>query len=87
MVETAIPRPRRAAQLRHDLLASTTDGCLFCAMVGIGESYLALFVLAAGYSKVAAGLVTTVPFLLGALISLLSKLMERDGSAFVFGSS
>ncbi len=41
-------------------------------MVGIGESYLALFVLSAGYTKVAAGLVTTVPFLLGAVLGLFS---------------
>jgi MFS family permease len=46
-------------------------------MVGIGESYLALFVLAAGYSKVAAGLVTTIPFLLGALLSLISPFGVR----------
>lgn len=46
-------------------------------MVGIGESYLALFVLAAGFSKVTAGLVTTVPYLFGAALGLLSPILVR----------
>lgn len=65
--------PRRAAVLERDLRASTTDGALYCVMVGIGESYLALFVLAAGLGEVAAGLVSTVPLLLGSALQLMSS--------------
>lgn len=70
-------RVRRSARLRRDLLASTVDGTLYSVMLGIGESYFALFVLAAGHGKVAAGLVTTVPFLLGALLGLASPRAVR----------
>ncbi len=47
------------------------DGTLYCVMVGLGESYLALFALAAGLGEVVAGLITTVPLLAGALIQLI----------------
>lgn len=40
-------------------------------MVGLGESYLALFALAAGLGEVVAGLITTVPLLAGAVIQLI----------------
>ncbi len=40
-------------------------------MVGLGESYLALFALAAGLGEVLAGLITTVPLLAGAVIQLI----------------
>ncbi len=75
--ETQISRPRRAKRLRYDLLACVLDGALFSVMVGIGESYLALFVLASGGSKVAAGLVTTVPYLFGAVLGLCSPFAVR----------
>ncbi len=70
-------KPRRAQRLRYNLFACVVDGALFSVMVGIGESYLALFVLAVGGSKVAAGLVTTVPYLFGAVLGLLSPIMVR----------
>jgi MFS family permease len=48
------------------------DAVAFSAMVGIGESYLPAFVLALGHGAVVAGLVVTVPMLVGALLQLIS---------------
>lgn len=50
--------------------ASTIDGTAFCAMLGIGEANLSLFVLAAGLGQVLSGMVMTVPMLLGATLQL-----------------
>lgn len=46
-------------------------------MVGVGETYLPAFVLAAGMGEVAAGLVTTVPLVAGALLQLVSPAAVR----------
>ena len=50
----------------------TRDGVFFSVMVGIGETYLPAFVLAAGLGEVAAGLITTLPLLAGAVLQLLA---------------
>ena len=60
----------RAEHLRPDLRHSTLDGVLFAVMVGVGETYLPAFVLAAGHGAIAAGWVATLPMLLGALLQL-----------------
>jgi len=75
-------RNPRAAVLERDLRASTTDGALYCVMVGVGESYLALFVLAAGLGEVASGLVLTVPLLLGSVIQLASPWGVRVAGSY-----
>jgi len=46
-------------------------------MVGIGESYLPAFVLAMGMGQVAAGLITTIPLLAGAVLQLVSPVAVR----------
>lgn len=51
-------------------------------MVGIGESYLALFVLAAGLGEVAAGLVVTVPLLLGSVVQLIAPWAVRRMNSY-----
>ncbi|MDH5566151.1 MAG: hypothetical protein OEY15_05705, partial [Myxococcales bacterium] len=56
--------------MQRDLRAIVGDGVSFSVMVGLGESYLAAFVLAAGLGAVAAGLVTTVPLLAGSVLQL-----------------
>lgn len=61
----------RKSELRADMCRSVTDGTLYSVMVGVGETYLALFVLAAGLGQVAAGLVATVPLLTGAVVQLI----------------
>ncbi len=63
---------RPPSVLRRDMTVSTVDGTAFSVMVGIGEAYLAAFVVAATASRgaVAAGLVTTIPRLVGAVLQL-----------------
>jgi len=57
---------------RRDLRAIVGDGVSFSVMVGLGESYLAAFVLAVGFGDIAAGLISTVPMMAGAIIQLLT---------------
>lgn len=61
----------RTSQLRGNLCKSVSDGTLYNVMVGIGEAYLPVFILAAGLGEIAAGLVATLPFLFGAVLQLL----------------
>ena len=58
--------------LRRDLRASTIDGAAYGVNVGIGETYLPAFMLAIGGGEVVAGLVATVPMLVGAVLQLVS---------------
>ncbi len=64
--------PRPPSQLRRNLRCSTLDGIAYCVMVGTGESYFPAFVLALGLGEVAAGLVATVPLVIGAAFQLIS---------------
>jgi MFS family permease len=70
-------RPEAAASQRRDRRAILADGVAFSLMVGMGESYLAAFVLAAGLGEVAAGLVATLPMVAGAVLQLVSPYAVR----------
>jgi MFS family permease len=59
---------RRERPLRNDLQATLSDGVTCSLMIGMGESYLPAFVLALGMGEIAAGLITTIPLLLGAVL-------------------
>ena len=75
-----IPRSQRRSsrrRLRRDLRSILGDGASFSIMVGIGETYLPAFVLAAGMGEVAAGLITTLPLVAGALLQLASPAAIR----------
>ncbi len=63
--------------LRRDLRAIVGDGIAFSLMVGVGETYLPAFVLAAGLGEIAAGLVATLPMLVGAGLQLVSPAAVR----------
>jgi len=67
-------RPRYA---RNDLRLMVGEGCSHSVMVGVGESYLPAFVLAMGMGQVAAGLITTIPLLAGAVLQLVSPTAVR----------
>ena len=59
----------------------TTDGVAFSVMVGLGETYLAAFLLALGKSELAAGLVGTIPMLAGAVLQFVTpRAVARLGS-------
>jgi MFS family permease len=75
------PVPDRADTLRRDLAAMTVDGVSFSVMVGLGETYLAAFLLAMGKSELAAGLVGTIPMLAGAVLQFVTpRAVARLGS-------
>lgn len=61
-----------ASFLRRDLLAGHADGATFGAMVGLGETFLPAFALAAGLGEVYAGLVASVPLLAGGVMQTVS---------------
>ncbi len=57
------------------------DGASYGAMVGMGETYLAAFVLAVGLGEVMSGLIASVPILAGGLMQLVSpRAVRRLGS-------
>jgi len=57
------------------------DGSAYSVMVGIGETYFPVFVLAMGMGQVASGLISTIPLLVGSLLQLVSPwAIERLGS-------
>jgi MFS family permease len=60
-------RPR---SLRSDLVNCTGDGVTHAFMVGLGETNFPLFALALGKGEAVAGLVATVPQLIGAVLQL-----------------
>jgi MFS family permease len=62
----------KGQQIRRNLRLSTQDGAAYSAMVGLGESYLAAFVLALGFSQLSSALISTLPLLAGAIIQLVS---------------
>lgn len=79
--EGAAEEAGSGALLRRNLLSSYGDGAAWSVMVGCGETYLPAFALAAGIGEVAAGLVATVPLLMGATLQLLAPAgLRRLGS-------
>ena len=72
---------RKATILRSDLRACMLDGLYYAIMVGLAEVYIAPFTLRLGLGPVAAGLITTLPALIGALLQLKAPaLIRRIGS-------
>jgi MFS family permease len=53
---------------------STADAAAFSVMVGCGETYLPAFALALGMGPVDAGLIASVPVLVGAVVQLVTPL-------------
>src|SRR5262245_62572897 len=75
--------PQRAASdqpavsRRADLAASTADGAAYAAHLGMGEYYLPAFMLLVGGGQVAAGLVATLPQVVGATLQLFAPIAVR----------
>jgi MFS family permease len=63
--------------LRRDLVIGTIDAVAYSVMVGSGEMYVAPFVLALGLGPLVAGLVVSVPLLVGAIVQLAAPLAVR----------
>lgn len=64
-------------RLRADLRAITGDGIAFSVMVGAGETYVPAFALALGMGNVTAGLMATIPMLVGAVVQLATPIGVR----------
>ncbi len=62
------------AGLRRDLWVTTADAAAFSVMVGCGETYIPAFALALGLGPVAAGMMASVPVLVGAIFQLITPL-------------
>ena len=62
---------------RRDLASIVADGVSFSVMVGLGETYIPAFVLAAGLGEVAAGLFASLPPLAGAVFQLVTPFAVR----------
>lgn len=73
---TSQPR-RRSQELSHNLVVSQADAGAFGVMVGLGETYLPLFVLSVGLGEVMSGLVVSVPVLLGGALQMVSPWAVR----------
>src|SRR5579863_5101065 len=72
--DTSTPMFRRSRRrsLRKNLRNSVSDGAAFSVMVGIGETYFPAFVLALGMGEIAAGLIASIPLLVGAILQMIS---------------
>ena len=71
VVKTTAPSGKDPV-LKRDLRFNIGDGVAYGAMVGGGETYLQAFVLAVGMGDVFAGLVASLPVLIGSLLQLIS---------------
>jgi MFS family permease len=70
-------RRREPSRARRDLHAIAADGAACSVMIGIGENYLAPFALALGKGELAAGLITSIPLVAGAVLQLISPAAVR----------
>ncbi len=68
----AAGEPVVASRPRRDLRLIFQEGVAWSAMVGLGETYFAAFVLALGMGAVPAGLISTVPLLAGGVLQLVT---------------
>lgn len=68
--------------LRNDLRTSTIEGMASSLMVGIGETYLPVFVLVFSGSELACGLSSTVPLVMGAALQLSSPWLSRKCGSY-----
>jgi MFS family permease len=76
-----MPAQRPPTELRRNLRACVLDGSGVMVMVGAGETYFPALALALGMGEVEAGLVATIPMLLGGALQLVSPwAVERLGS-------
>src|SRR5439155_14270570 len=76
------PLRLRRVRPREDLQASIGDAAAVSAMVGIGETYFAAFALALGAGETIAGLVATVPMLIGATLQLATPWFLSRASSY-----
>lgn len=68
-------------RVTRDIRFSYAEAALFSFMVGVGETYLAAFLLAGGGGRIASGLIVALPLLVGAVGQIvLQKFVVRTTS-------
>ena len=78
------------SRLRHNMRVSVADATSHGLMVGIGETYLPAFALAIGLGEVTAGLVGSLPLMMGGLLQVVTPYLLRRGISeqrWVIGAS
>jgi Major Facilitator Superfamily len=70
----------RNPRLRRDLRLIFVEGMIYAAIVGISEAYFALLALEAGLGQVLAGLIVTIPNMLGAMVALSTPRLLRHAA-------
>lgn len=77
LLRSRTPVAPHRGRLRSDLRSSSLDAAAFGGMVGFGETYLPAFVLAIGLSELTAGLIGSIPLLVGGTLQLASPALIR----------
>ena len=67
--------------MRDDLVAGHLEAIAYGGMVGVGETFLPAFALAAGLGEVTAGLIASVPMLVGGIMQMISPAAIRTLSS------
>jgi MFS family permease len=70
---------KSSTPLRHNMRVSVADATSHGLMVGVGETYLPAFALAIGLGEVTAGLVGSIPLMMGGLLQAVSPWILRRG--------
>ncbi|MGV3606153.1 MAG: MFS transporter [Planctomycetaceae bacterium] len=79
--QVAAAKPFKGFSSRQNLRESTKDALFFNVMVGMGENYFSAFALTVGAGQIFAGLIATLPMLVGACFQLGSPwIVKRLGS-------
>ena len=65
-------KPAADGRAARDMRAMVADAVAFSLMVGLGETYVPAFVLAAGLGALAAGWIATLPMLAGSVLQLVT---------------
>lgn len=71
------PRNHTSTATRRDLRLITVDGLFYCLMVGCGEAYFGAFAIAMGMHEILAGLIGSVPLVVGGTLQLVTPVMVR----------
>ncbi|MFG0259242.1 MAG: MFS transporter [Phycisphaerales bacterium JB041] len=71
------PNAQTSPATRRDLRLITVDGLFYCLMVGCGEAYFGAFAIAMGMHEILAGLIGSVPLVVGGTLQLITPVMVR----------
>lgn len=79
-MQSALRKPVSLPESPHDeseLKKSLFEGSAYSLMVGFGETYVPPFAIAIGLGEISAGLIATLPLLVGAVLQMISPAMVK----------